>query len=163
MLSKIISGGQTGADIAAVDAAIACGLPYGGYLPKGRKNEIGTVAATYTHFSELTNGGYPMRTKKNIEESEGTLVFYAFNVSGGTKMTVQHAYKVDKPVCLVEMSSFTLQAVSTIRRWLYTNEITVMNVAGPRGSKQPDMYDYVYSVLVEVIKGRNAAVRGFSL
>ena len=67
---KIISGGQTGADIAGVDAAIECNISYGGWLPKGRKCETGIVPLTYTGFQELTKGGYPKRTEQNVIDSQ---------------------------------------------------------------------------------------------
>ena len=69
---KIISGGQTGADIAGVDAAIECNVNYGGCLPKGRKCEDGTVPLSYTEFKELVRGGYPKRTEQNVIDSDGT-------------------------------------------------------------------------------------------
>lgn len=66
MIEKIISGGQTGADIAEIDAAIDCNIPYGGQLPKGRKSEDGVVPEKYTGFQVKTRGGYPKRTEQNV-------------------------------------------------------------------------------------------------
>ncbi|MDD4274779.1 MAG: putative molybdenum carrier protein [Desulfobacter postgatei] len=73
MIKKIISGGQTGADIAGVDAGISCGVPYGGWLPKGRKTENGPLSGRYTEFQAMSRGGYPKRTEQNIIDSDGTV------------------------------------------------------------------------------------------
>ncbi len=75
MITRIISGAQTGADRAGIDAAIESGIPYGGWIPKGRKAEDGTVPETYTELQELIRGGYPKRTEQNVIDSDGTVIF----------------------------------------------------------------------------------------
>ena len=75
---KIISGAQTGADRAGIDAAIECGVEYGGCLPKGRKAEDGVVPEKYTAMQELARGGYPKRTEQNVIDSDGTVIFTYF-------------------------------------------------------------------------------------
>src|SRR4029077_8823814 len=86
MLRKVISGGQTGADRAGLDFAIHVGLEHGGYVPKGRKAEDGKIAERY-HLVELSTTSYPARTKRNTEESDGTVTFSLERLlSGGTKL-----------------------------------------------------------------------------
>jgi hypothetical protein len=82
MLTKIISGGQTGADRAALDAAIEYGVPHGGWIPKGRRTEDGRLPDRYI-LQETSNIGYPQRTKLNILDSDGTLIFSHGKLTGG--------------------------------------------------------------------------------
>ena len=98
MLRQIISGGQTGADRAGLDFAIETGLQHGGYVPRGRKAEDGRIDERY-NLVELSTSSYPARTRKNIEESDGTVIFsLERRLSGGTKLTRGHADKLGKPV-----------------------------------------------------------------
>src|ERR1700737_4254611 len=98
MLRKIISGGQTGADRAGLDFAIHAGLEHGGYVPRGRKAEDGRINARY-NLVELSTSSYPARSSANIEESDGTVIFSLERLlSGGTKLTWEHALKLGKPV-----------------------------------------------------------------
>jgi hypothetical protein len=98
MVRKIISGGQTGADRAGLDFAIHAGLEHGGYVPKGRKAEDGRIDERY-NLIELSTSSYPARTRKNIEESDGTVIFrLERRLSGGTKLTRELADKLGKPV-----------------------------------------------------------------
>jgi Circularly permutated YpsA SLOG family len=91
MIRKIISGGQTGADRAGLDFAIETGLEHGGYVPRGRKAEDGRIDERY-NLIELSNSSYPARTKRNIEKSDGTVIFSLERVlSGGTKLTLELA------------------------------------------------------------------------
>ena len=86
MLKKIISGGQTGADIAGIDAAIASGLSYGGWLPKGRRTEDGPLPETYA-LQEMKTRGYPKRTEQNVIDSDGTVIFVRGKLTGGSDLT----------------------------------------------------------------------------
>src|ERR1700676_4993210 len=98
MLRTIISGGQTGADRAGLDFAIHAGLEHGGYVPRGRKAEDGRIDERY-NLVELSTITYPARTRRNIEESDGTVIFSLERLlSGGTKLTWEHANKLCKPV-----------------------------------------------------------------
>jgi len=82
MIQKIISGGQTGADRAALDFAIKRGIPHGGWIPKGRKTEDGTLPEKY-HLLEMPTGSYSKRTEKNILDSDGTLIVSHGLLTGG--------------------------------------------------------------------------------
>src|ERR1700732_297901 len=98
MLRKVISGGQTGADRAGLDFAIETGLEHGGYVPRGRKAEDGRIDERY-NLVELSTSSYPARTRKNVEESDGTVIFsLERRLSGGTKLTRDYAHKLGKPV-----------------------------------------------------------------
>lgn len=98
MIKKIISGGQTGADIAGIDAAIETNFPYGGWLPKSRLTEKGSLSEKYSHFKTMTRGGYPARTKQNIIDSDATLIFTHGKLTGGSLLTKKAALKLKKPV-----------------------------------------------------------------
>jgi predicted Rossmann-fold nucleotide-binding protein len=89
-LDKFISGGQTGVDRAGLDAAMEAGIPVGGYCPKDRLAEDGTIPIRYP-LTELTGGGYPARTEKNVMESDGTLSLNDGTLSGGTSLTSRGA------------------------------------------------------------------------
>jgi len=152
-VKKIISGGQTGVDRAGLDAAIALNIDHGGYVPKGRKAEDGQVPLKY-QMEELARGGYPARTKKNIEESDGTLVFCQGKPSTGTKLTVDHAEQINKPCLVLDLDAVSrLTAVGMIRSWIEQHGIEVMNVAGPRLSGAPFLATMAKRILIEALEG----------
>src|SRR5271166_2764319 len=155
MLRKIISGGQTGADRAGLDFAIETGLEHGGYVPKGRKAEDGRIADRY-NLIELRTSSYPARTRMNIEESDGTVIFSLERVlTGGTKLTRDYAHKLGKPVPHIydtrkgrvpNPDSLRLE-VQALTDFLCSNKIEVLNVAGPRESKEPGIYEWTLTIL----------------
>lgn len=150
-ITKIISGGQTGVDRAGLDAAIALNIEHGGYVPKGRKAEDGQVPQKY-HMEEMKKGGCPARTKKNIEASDGTVIFCQSRPSTGTKLTVDHAVQIKKPVLVLEIDAVSKQAaVGMIREWIARENIEVMNVAGPRQSSAPIVALMAKKILIEAL------------
>jgi len=142
MLRKIISGGQTGADRAGLDFAIEKGLGHGGYVPRGRKAEDGRIDDRY-NLIELSTSSYPARTRRNIEESDGTVIFSLERLlSGGTKLTWEHANKLSKPVLhiynaskerILNQDSLRLE-IQALTDFLCSNKIEILNVAGPHAS-----------------------------
>ncbi|HHO75184.1 MAG TPA: hypothetical protein ENN05_02005 [Deltaproteobacteria bacterium] len=145
MLKKIISGGQTGVDRAALDAAICAGIPIGGYCPRGRLSADGSIPAKYP-LIETESKKYRVRTEMNVIESDGTLIISADTLSGGTKLTAEFALRHKRPFLIVHMdfSEDIKEAVS----WIISNSIQVMNVAGPRESEPSgDIYDRSYAFL----------------
>jgi hypothetical protein len=96
MLSKIVSGGQTGVDRGALDAAIAAGLDHGGWCPTGRKAEDGTIPEKY-QLSETSSSSYAGRTALNVRDSGGTLVLSKGLIRGGTRLTIELASRYDRP------------------------------------------------------------------
>ncbi|MEQ5837820.1 putative molybdenum carrier protein [Marinobacter sp. NFXS9] len=142
MLLKIISGGQTGADRAALDAALEAGFPIGGSCPAGRKAEDGPISLDYG--LEEVNGGYRQRTKRNILDADGTLIFYESYLSGGTELTVEFCIRLKKPYKLIDIDTVDAETASNLLI-AFTNafDIRVLNVAGPRASGCQGIYVYV--------------------
>jgi hypothetical protein len=155
MLRKIISGGQTGADRAGLDFSIETGLEHGGYVPKGRKAEDGRIDEQY-NLVELSNSSYPARTRRNIKESDGTVIFSLERLlSGGTKLTWEHANKLGKPVLhiygirkerMLSQHSLRLE-IQALTDFLCSNKIEILNMAGPRESKEPGVYEWTLTML----------------
>ncbi len=100
---KVISGGQTGVDRAALDAAIAAGLDYGGSVPKGRMAEDGPIGQSYRLLKEMPHGTYKDRTEKNIEDAEATLIFTKGKPTDGTAYTITYARKLYKPILVIDL------------------------------------------------------------
>lgn len=152
---KIISGGQTGADRAGLDVALALGLSHGGWCPRGRRSEKGLIPHLY-ELKETESANYPPRTEKNIEESDGTLIFTWGILTPGTRLTIGLCDKHDKPFRrfdLVDNDDKDDEEVSSIiTNWLIDNEIEVLNVAGTRESKAPGIHSKVYCILVDAVE-----------
>jgi hypothetical protein len=144
---KIVSGGQTGADRAALDFAIERGIPHGGWCPKGRWAEDGPIDARY-HLQETPSANTVQRTEWNARDSDGTVVFSIAEVlTGGCKETVELARKHGKPVLHLCKANGVSVAELALRRFIAEHGITVLNVAGPRASKEPEVGDFVREVL----------------
>jgi hypothetical protein len=147
-LTKIISGGQTGADQAALDAAIFLGIPHGGWLPRGRRTEKGRLPVRYK-LKELGSGKYRERTKKNIQDSDGTLIISNAPLTGGSALTEALAIRYDRPCLHINLNFVDrMQADEIIRKWISDNRITTLNVAGPRASGDPEIYRKVFALLI---------------
>ena len=143
---KIISGGQTGADRAALDWAIANNVPHGGWCPKGRKAEGGTIPAHYA-LKETPSTSYLQRTEWNVRDSDGTAIFtLSSKLTGGSKRTAEFAAKHRKP--WIHISAADGPAVHTkLAQFVSANGIKVLNVAGTRGSKEPGVGELVLQSL----------------
>jgi len=139
---KIISGGQTGVDRAALDVALKHGIDAGGSCPTGRLDEFGRIPDRYP-LNELENGGFTERTLQNVKDSDGTVIIYRGKLSGGTEQTVQFCVKQQRPHLLVDASRVSGEdAARLIGEFVRKNKIDVLNVAGPRQSEWADGYDY---------------------
>ena len=140
-IKKIISGGQTGADQGALDGARACGFPHGGSIPAGRRTESGALPEEYA-MTELASDSYPARTAKNVCDADGTLIVSNGPLSGGSLLTGRIAQERKKPCLHIDFEkddcSSAAQAVSA---WAAANRIEILNVAGPRASSDPLIYD----------------------
>jgi hypothetical protein len=142
---KIVSGGQTGADRAALDWALSRKLPCGWWCPKGRKAEDGAIDSKYP-LKESSSASYVQRTELNVRDSDATVLFsLAPKLTGGSKKTVDFAKKHNKP-CL-HLHFGQRDAAERLRAWLDDNVIEVLNVAGPRGSKEPGVGTFVIRTL----------------
>jgi hypothetical protein len=137
MLAKIISGGQTGVDRAALDVAQDFGILAGGWCPRGRRAEDGTIPPEYP-LVETESESYLVRTEWNVRDSDGTLVLARGHVQGGTAATVQWAKQVAKP-CLV-LDPTEPQGEAAFQEWIVANGVRVLNIAGPRESEDPGLY-----------------------
>lgn len=150
-IRKIISGGQTGADQAALDAAIAQGCPYGGWIPKGRKTENGPLSTSYI-MSEMDSGDYRKRTEKNVLDSDGTLIVSHGELTGGSLLTRVFADKHRRPCLHIDcLDGSDESRLAKVAQWLRDNRVGVLNVAGPRGSGDPGIYQAVRGLLKEVL------------
>lgn len=150
-IKKIISGGQTGADQAALDVAIELEIPHGGWIPKGRKTEDGVLPEKYK-LQEMPTASYPKRTEQNILDSDGTLIISHGKLTGGSALTKKLAEKHGKPCLHVDLDATNpFAATKAITYWLSEHDIETLNVAGPRLSKEPRIYDEVKKTLTSVI------------
>jgi len=147
MLKKIISGGQTGADQAALDVAINMGIPHGGWIPKGRLTENGPLEDKYL-LQEMDTANYHHRTEQNVVDSDGTLIISHGALTGGSEYTRQMATQHNRPLLHIDLNrTIAFQAAQKIRSWIEENNIEVLNVAGPRASKDPKIYQATVDVL----------------
>ena len=141
-IREIRSGGQTGVDRAALDVALARGLPCGGWCPRGRRAEDGPIPARYP-LQETESGRYAERTRLNVRDTDGTLILTRGAPEGGTKLTVSYAREAARPHLIVDLAAPAFDratALDDVRRWLVGGEIAVLNVAGPRESKAPGIH-----------------------
>ncbi|MFO0904452.1 MAG: putative molybdenum carrier protein [Pirellulales bacterium] len=133
-ITRIVSGGQTGVDRGALDAAADLGLAHGGWCPRGRRAEDGVIPSRY-ELQETESARYDVRTLRNVLDSDGTLVFCCTEPQGGTALTVRLARQHARPLCVVDLDQ-PLDFVA-LDAWAARNAIRVLNVAGPRESNQP--------------------------
>lgn len=143
-LQKIVSGGQTGVDRAALDAALAHDVPVDGWCPRGRRAEDGPIPDRYP-LRETPSEEYAQRTAWNVRDSDGTLIIAPKPLSGGTALTHKEAEKQGKPVLHVRPSDPV--PVPMIQAWGQVNDVQVLNVAGPRASEVDGIYETARNIL----------------
>lgn len=145
---KIISGGQTGVDRAALDFAIETGVDFGGFVPRGRLDEVGVIPARYTGLTEAPSEESSVRTSLNVCGSDGTAVFSRGAPRGGTELTAQLAEALNRPLVRIDLNRFSRdEAAAALVRWIGAHRIAVLNVAGPRTSEDPGAYDDALAIL----------------
>ena len=161
-LNTIVSGGQTGVDRAALDAAIAVGIKSAGWCPQGRRSEDGQIPACY-QLKETASRNYTVRTEWNIRDSDGTLIIAMRTLTGGTRLTWRLAKKLQKPCHVVHLREsadaelFSDQNpptdhCSAVVEWIRENRICVLNVAGPRASSHPEIHAEAQQLITEVLQ-----------
>ena len=144
---KIVSGGQTGADRAALDWAIAHQIPHGGWCPKGRLAEDGTIASCY-NLTETPSSQYSERTQWNVRDSDGTVVFsISGEIFAGTLLTVESAKKYEKPYIHIYKELVDVDTVNRFQLFLFDFGIVNLNVAEPRASDELEAYQFVIEIL----------------
>ena len=145
MITKIISGGQTGADRAGLDVAIRWGLPHGGWCPRGRRAEDGPIGGQYD-LVETPDTSYLDRTEWNVRDSDGTVVFtLARRVTGGSKRTIHLANQLKKPCKQISQASY--RPVEDLQRFVARHGIRMLNVAGSSESKEPGIWLWTFETL----------------
>ncbi len=157
VLKKIVSGGQTGVDRAALDVALAAGFPCGGWAPKGRMAEDGTIPKRYP-LDECTIAGYEERTRLNVRDSDATLVLTRGAApedrkgetgEDGTGLTIEWASRLSKPTLVVDLGQPT--DPDAIADWLEGEGVKVVNVAGPRESTAPGIASAAADLMAAVL------------
>jgi hypothetical protein len=141
---KIISGGQTGVDRAALDVALKHRIDCGGWCPAGRLDENGKIPERYP-LKELKRGGNEERTLRNVLESKGTIVFYFHELSGGTAYTVGCCIQDRQPHRTIDAARYSPEDAATLMvSFVCDNEIDILNIAGPRESEWAGGYAYAF-------------------
>ena len=141
----IVSGGQTGADRAALNWAIARDIPHGGFCPTGRMAEDGPIPARY-NLTETETPEYAVRTRLNVEQSDATLIVSPQSPTGGTLLTLEYARAIGKPVLLITLRE-EAEAPARLHEFLIRHEVRVLNVAGPRASSSPEIAGMIADLL----------------
>ena len=144
-ITKIVSGAQTGVDRAALDIANELGIESGGWCPRGRIAEDGVIPAHYP-VVETPSAEYAERTKWNVRDSDATLIVTADQLCGGSLETSKAALELSKPVLVADPRS-PEQGIYVVQGWLAENRVTVLNIAGPRESTAPGIYELSKSFL----------------
>ena len=159
-LARVISGGQTGVDQAALRAARSCGLAPGGWCPPGRDSEAGPIPAdlgltetAYERSPSAPEVPRSLRTEWNVRDSDGTLVLTPGEPAGGTALTVALAEQLGKPLLVIDLTGPV--RADDVRKWLQSQPIRILNVAGPRESEQPGVQARATAFLREGLSGKS--------
>ena len=154
---RLVSGGQTGADRAALDVALRLDIPYGGWCPRGGRAEdlpdAPGLLRDYPELRETPTEDSAVRTEWNVRDSDATLLLTdrPDSLSGGTALTRDLAERLGRPLLVTSTSD-----AEAVRAWLRALReespgALVLNVAGPRESKEPGLYDAACRLLEQVL------------
>lgn len=148
MVSRIVSGGQTGADRAALDFALNAGIECGGWVPNGRMAEDGVIPARYPNLVETESDDPGIRTALNVRDSDATLLITRGAPTGGSACTVEAAMRLGKPILHVELLGESVeQVVLQLCQWLRDLHPVILNVAGSRASEDHEIYTLTKALL----------------
>ena len=149
---KIVSGGQTGVDRGALDAALAAQFPCGGWCPEGRQSEDGRIPDNYP-LLVLEGSGYRQRTLKNVQDSDGTLILFTESLTGGTKLTRDLCLREQKPFLVVDSAQVSVaDAIDGVGAFIVEQNIRILNVAGPRASGWGGGHAFAFNIAAGVIR-----------
>ena len=151
---RIVSGGQTGVDRAALTVAIELGIEHGGWCPKGRRAEDGAIPDCFA-MQELDSTDYSARTIRNIIDSDATLILHVGPLTGGTALTASAARQHNRPLLKIDLSEPCDAA--KVREWLAAHQIKILNIAGPRESTCPGVFERSSAFLKRVLIPENAS------
>ncbi len=166
MIEKIVTGGQTGVDRAGLDAAIDLNINYGGWCPKGRIDEKGIIPDKYKNLVEIPNNienekeNYDTRTKMNIRDSDATLIFLPcypipLEIQDGTLLTINEVSSQNKPYLLINLKNDPEENSIIFFEWIRFNNVSILNIAGPRESNSPGIYKNSYDFLSKFLPTLN--------
>ncbi len=147
-LTRIVSGGQTGVDRAALDVALASGMAAGGWCPQGRRAEDGRIPDRYP-LTETPEAAYEQRTEWNVRDSDGTLIICRGDPRGGTGLTLELASRWRRPVLVVDLDRDP--SAAGVSNWIERQRISTLNVAGPRESTSPGIHEAAVRFLERVL------------
>lgn len=150
-IERVVSGGQTGVDRAALDVALALGIACGGWCPRGRRAEDGAIPDRYP-LCETPASAYPQRTEWNVRDSDATLILYRGRLRGGSALTRELARRLGRPCLALDLDAAGADAVA-VRAWLAEQRVRVLNVAGPRASDGADLYARAAELLTVALCG----------
>ncbi|MFM2093231.1 MAG: hypothetical protein RIS70_355 [Planctomycetota bacterium] len=160
-IEKIVSGGQTGVDRAALDVAMLLGIPHGGWCPRGRLAEDGRIPDRYD-LRECDSAEYFVRTERNVEDSGGTLILHRGRLTGGTALTARYARRRKRPCLKIDLAIAQralsgMTALEDFDAWRTQHKIRVLNVAGPRASSCPEIYEEAHAWLLAALERERPA------
>ncbi|NNF06139.1 MAG: hypothetical protein HKN21_05210 [Candidatus Eisenbacteria bacterium] len=151
-VTTIVSGGQTGADQGALCGAQELGLPTGGWVPKGRLCEDGVIPSRFEGLREADSPAPAVRTELNVRDSDATLILTRGQPTGGTALTKKLAQQMGKPFLVLDILELSMEAAKAeLRAWLVSNRPHILNIAGPRASKDPEIEKDTRQILVDVL------------
>ncbi|HKI37880.1 MAG TPA: putative molybdenum carrier protein [Gemmataceae bacterium] len=153
MFTRIISGGQTGVDRAALDVALDLGLTCGGWCPRGRRAEDGPIDHRYP-LKETPWDGYPQRTEWNVRDADGTLILTRGTPDRGTALTVEVAKRYGRAYLVIDLGKPS--DPEEVRTWARAQRVGVLNVAGPRESSCPGIHDQAVAFLRGLLQSPSA-------
>ena len=146
---KLISGGQTGVDRAALDVALESGLACGGWCPASRLAEDGRIPDLYP-LTETPSDVYAQRTRWNVRDSDATLILNIGELTGGTALTAECAGELGRPLLIVDLDR--LPPMAEVVEWLRSAQVGTLNVAGPRESSGPGSYGRAVAFLRALVE-----------
>lgn len=147
-IKKLVSGGQTGVDRGALDAAMTSGIDHGGWCPRGRRAEDGCIPSHY-NLKETEVTDYSVRTEKNVVDSDGTLIIYRSRLRGGTELTYRFAVRYARPCLLLDLDA-PLNPVA-VKQWIADQQVRILNVAGPRESSCAGIAEKTRRLMIKIL------------